>query len=329
LNNGLHKEAARMSWEKFRELFEAEYLTGLRPDTRDVYANVFNLFEQVCNPRSLRAVSERTVSAFAAGLRKLPGRCGRESMMPSTIRARLQFLHTALSWAVQQKLMPAVPGFPKVKVPKKKPQPVPLESFERILAKAPDRHARTFLLAGWLAGLRLNEALHLEWEKAEDAPWVDFGRDRIVFPAEFVKAVEDQWVPLDPQLRAALEAMPRAGRRVFRFVSGRTGRPLDDSSVSDFVSKLAKKAGVKLSMHGLRRGFGCRYAGKVSAQVLQKLMRHANIKTTMDFYANVDEAVEEAVLGPKRNRKRNTQAGPAAGQSRESDVTAKGSEGNG
>ena len=59
-------------------------------------------------------------------------------------------------------------------------------------------------------------------------------------------------------------------------------------------------------MHALRRGFGCRYAGKVSAHVLQRLMRHASIKTTMDYYANVDAAVEEAVLGPQRNTLRNT-----------------------
>jgi hypothetical protein len=50
-------------------------------------------------------------------------------------------------------------------------------------------------------------------------------------------------------------------------------------------------------MHSLRKGFGCRYASHVPAQVLQKLMRHANIKTTMDYYANVDAAVEAAVLG--------------------------------
>jgi hypothetical protein len=50
-------------------------------------------------------------------------------------------------------------------------------------------------------------------------------------------------------------------------------------------------------MHTLRKGFGCRYAGKVPAQVLQKLMRHRNIKTTMDYYCNVDQAVMEAVLG--------------------------------
>lgn len=63
-------------------------------------------------------------------------------------------------------------------------------------------------------------------------------------------------------------------------------------------------------MKELRKGFGCHYAGKVSAHVLQRLMRHAEIKTTMSYYANVDAAVEEAVLGPQRNSLRNTR--PAA-----------------
>ena len=60
-------------------------------------------------------------------------------------------------------------------------------------------------------------------------------------------------------------------------------------------------------MHKLRKGFGCRYAGRVPAQVLQKLMRHSNIAITMTYYANVDAAVEEAVLGPQRNGLRNNQ----------------------
>jgi integrase len=85
--------------------------------------------------------------------------------------------------------------------------------------------------------------------------------------------------------------------------------PVTVSGMSQVVRYLAKRAGVKLTMKALRRGFGCRYAGKVSAHVLQKLMRHASIKTTMDYYANVDVAVEEAVLGVKRNSLRNNQAG--------------------
>ena len=48
-------------------------------------------------------------------------------------------------------------------------------------------------------------------------------------------------------------------------------------------------------MHTLRKGFGCRYAGRVAAHVLQRFMRHANIKTTMDYYANVDDAKQAAI----------------------------------
>jgi integrase len=308
LNNGRYQEASRMSWERFRELFEEEYVAPLRANTRRNYAAALDAFERLCNPKQLRGVSERTLSSFAAALRKEPGRtAGLEGMAASTVRVRLQFLHTALSWAAEQKLLPEVPRFPAVKVPKKDPQPVAAEVFERLLAKAKGELMRAYLLCGWLAGLRLSEALVLEWAENDKFPWVDFARDRIVLPAEFVKAVKDQWVPLDPELRAALEALPRQGAKVFRFVDSR-GRPLTVNGVSQKVADLAQKAGVRLTMKSPRRGFGCRYAGKVPAQVLQKLMRHANIKTTMDYYANVDDAAMEAVLGRQRNTSRNNGA---------------------
>jgi integrase len=250
---------------------------------------------------SLRTISERTISAFVAELRRLPTR-GRDGLLASTIHLRLQHLKTALRWAVHQGLLPKCPRFPRVDVPEKLPQPVPLESFERIYDKATgDAQMQAYLLCGWLAGLRLSEAFELEWDETEAAPYVDFARNRIVLPAAVVKGKKDQWVPLDPVLRAALEALPRHGKKVFRFLHQRTHRPIRLSAVSDRVIQLAKKAGVRLTMHTLRKGFGCRYAGKVPAQVLQKLMRHRNIKTTMDFYANVDAAVEAAVLGESGN----------------------------
>ena len=227
-------------------------------------------------------------------------------MQASTIRVRLQFLHTALHWAEDQGLLPSCPRFPAIKVPKKKPQPVATEAFERMVERAPDDNMRVFLLAGWLAGLRLSEALELEWEETDEAPYLDFDRQRIVLPAEFVKAAEDQWLPLDSLLAEAIRGLPRNGPKVFRFISERGGGPLSPSALSCRVRRVARLAGVKLTMKTLRRGFGCRYAGRVPAQVLQKLMRHSNITITMAYYANVDEAVMEAVLGPQRNSSRNT-----------------------
>jgi integrase len=315
LNHGRYQEASRMTWERFRELFEAEFVTARRPHTRHNYEDTFNAFERLCRPTTLRGVNERAVSAFAAALRQEPGQAAGETLAAGTIKVRMQFLRTALRWAAVQKFIPAVPQFPAVKVPRKRPQPVPTESFEKLLAKSPDQHTRAFLLCGWLAGMRMAEALALEWEETDKAPWVDFGRQRVHFPAAFVKAVEDQWVPLDPALREALESLPRQGRSVFGSAGG---RPLTRQALNRRIARLARRAGVKLNMRSLRRGFGCRYAGKVSAQVLQRLMRHSSITITMTYYANVDEAAMEAVLGPQRNGSRN-----AAGAGRESAADAK------
>src|SRR5262245_10288585 len=48
LNNGKYQEASRMSWERFRELFEAEYFPNCRPGSRKVYRGMFELFERIC-----------------------------------------------------------------------------------------------------------------------------------------------------------------------------------------------------------------------------------------------------------------------------------------
>jgi integrase len=305
LNHGLHKDRSRMTWEKFRQSFEEEYVDGKRPATQENYRHVFDAFERLCSPQSLRSITERTISAFVAGMRKMKLKNGRDGMQPATMKVYLQFLRTALRWAVQQKMMPSVPGFPAIKVPKRRPQAVPLEAFERLLEKAPDAEMRAFFLCGWLAGLRISEAMALEWEETQDAPYLDFDKERIWLPANFVKAVEDQWLPLDRLLAETLRALPQQGRKVFVLRSRVTGERMTRGGMSMRVTNLARKAGVKMSMHSTRRGFLCRYAEKVSAQVLQRLARHSSIKTTMDYYTNVDTALEEAVLG-KRNTMRNT-----------------------
>jgi integrase len=329
LNNGLHKEASRMGWEKFRELFEAEYLPNLRPSTQKCYREVLDAFEKHCAPNQLKAITERTISAFVSQLRQVPLRAGKVGTEPYTIHVRLRFLHGVLKWGADQNLIPKCPRFPTVKYPKRKPQPVPAESFEKLLLKATDPQMQAFLLCGWLAGLRLAEAFSLEWVQTDEAPYVVLDRNRIVLPAGFVKAVEDQWVPMDPVLRQALEALPRRGKKVFRFTDGRATSPdhpaidrlVGVDAVAQRIVRLAKEAGVKMTMKSLRRGFGCRYAGKVSAHVLQRLMRHSDIRITMDYYANIDAAVEEAVLGPQRNSSRNTTSSTTPVTETPTDVT--------
>jgi len=184
--------------------------------------------------------------------------------------------------------------------PRDKPQPVPTESFEKLLAKAPDPLWRAFLLCGWYGGMRLSEASHLQWERSDTLPWVDFEANKIMLPAVFAKSGEDQLVPLHPVLRQALAELPRTGLGVFPFRSRRGGGPLSRNGITNRVLDMAKQAGVRLSMHRLRKGFGCRAAkqlGKGNAPILHTLMRHSSMQVTMDFYASVDDVLQEAIRG--------------------------------
>jgi integrase len=55
------------------------------------------------------------------------------------------------------------------------------------------------------------------------------------------------------------------------------------------VAKDADKGTVKYaSAHDLRRSFGTRWASKVKTPVLQRLMRHRNIATTLKYYVSLD-----------------------------------------
>jgi integrase len=176
------------------------------------------------------------------------------------------------------------------KVPKKKIiRKIVAEEFERLLLVAPDDCWEAFLQTAWFTGMRRNEMLDLVWEADSGMPWVDFGQSRIWIPAAYNKSDADQWVPLHPELVAVLKARQQPRGRLF---------PLSESprEVSRKFTKLAKKAGLKISLHDLRRSFGSRYAAVVPAPVLQRLMRHADIKTTLTFYADVDGVLDEAIL---------------------------------
>src|SRR5262249_43452853 len=140
----------------------------------------------------------------------------------------------------------------------------------------------------------------LRWDRSEEWPWLDLANNRIVLPAVFAKSAEDQLAPLHPTLREALEALPRTHAKVFPFRSRKGGGPLTRNGITNRVLEMARRAGVKLSMHRLRKGFGCRVAkhiGKGGAAMLHELMRHSSMQITMDFYANVDDALQDAIKG--------------------------------
>jgi len=106
-------------------------------------------------------------------------------------------------------------------------------------------------------------------------------------------------------LSKSLEYMDRRTGKVAKlvmrdlvFINWRTGEPIKNSSYDTHLYKLCDAAKIKrFSMHTLRHTYATRAIERgIQPKVLQKLLGHASIKTTMDRYVHVtDDSLQMAV----------------------------------
>jgi integrase len=184
-----------------------------------------------------------------------------------------------------------------------KGRPITAEEFDRMLSKATDvrpadsSYFERLQRGLWLSGLRLEEALELTWDDY-NRPRVDLTgrRPLMLIPAEHQKNHTDTLHPVAPEFAEFLEATPEGDRKGYVF-------PLPfrrKDTVSKIITAIGAAAGIKVnteartgkvkfaSAHDLRRAFGERWAKRVMPAVLQKLMRHSHIETTLKYYVGMD-----------------------------------------
>jgi integrase len=161
---------------------------------------------------------------------------------------------------------------------------------------------RHYLTGLWLSGLRLAESLQLYWDRP-DRLCIELGsrRPMLRIPAECEKGNRDRLLPITPDFAEWLLTTLEADRhgRVFRPMMPSGNLALAEQA-GRLVALVRELAGVKVhtdprtgkvkyaSAHDLRRSFGSRWAKRVMPAVLQKLMRHESIETSMGYYVDLD-----------------------------------------
>jgi integrase len=316
LRNGIYQAPNKITWKQFREKYLAEKGPMLSPKTVGSFKSAANHLERVLNPDRLIKLTAAAVSRFQTLLRQ-------EGMGDSTIANVLRHLKAALSWGVGQGLLQAVPKMVMPKSGKAKARAVTMEEFERMVAAVPkvrpnEADAWIFYLRGlYASGLRLQESLSLSWD-LESSFAIDLTGRRPCFriEASAQKSRKDERLPMTEDFYNLLMEVPEAERtgKVFKLSIH------DDKQVSKEVGKFGKRAGVVVatvekrkkvggklittsvkkfaSPHDLRRAFATRWSMRVRPATLQRLMRHSNITTTMDYYVSLDaDSVGDEVWG--------------------------------
>jgi integrase len=152
--------------------------------------------------------------------------------------------------------------------------------------------------------------------------------------AESEKGNQDRLLPMTPDFAEFLQSVPEEERTglIFHPKAAKVrGDRLRLDTVSSIICKIGEKAGVVVdtnqktgkvkfaSSHDLRRSFGERWSMEVMPPVLQQLMRHSSIITTMNFYVgrNAEKAAaalweaksSDGIRDGKQNRSNTSDSG--------------------
>jgi integrase len=303
LREGRYHSPLKTTWAEFKERYETEKLASLALRTGDKTANVLGWVEKVLKPNRLAELTAGRISYLQAQMREA-------GLAEATIKGNLAHLKAALRWAERIGLLVKAP---RIDMPKRakgadvmKGRPITTEEFERMLEAVPKVVGaeaapswRHYLHGLWLSGLRLSESLELWWDR-DDRLCVDLAGKypMLRIPAELEKGHQDRLLPMAPEFAEFLLVTPEPERigPVFDLRARQDGQRVKADWVDKVVAEIGDTAGVKVrtdpntgkvkfaSAHDLRRSFGERWAARVMPAVLQELMRHESIETTLRYY---------------------------------------------
>jgi site-specific recombinase XerD len=257
-----------------QQLIEELVLGGYSPRTQECYIHqVYHLAKYYhLAPDQLSDQQVRAYLFYLANERQLSA-----STLNQAVNAFRFFYQRVLHRDVEA----LIRALPRSRKPVRRPQVFSLEELERLFTVGcPHLKHRAFLVTVYGAGLRLSEACRLRVQ--------DLLPDRQQIRVEQGKGKKDRYTLFSPPLQEELRIYWKAFRpRQWLFSSSRDSqRPMEERTGQGIFYRAVKRAGLpgKGGIHSLRHSFATHLVeAKVELPVVQKLMGHNHLSTTMVY----------------------------------------------
>jgi len=298
---GTYRAETRKSWADFRKEYEEKVVALTSPGNQTSVRIALDHFEAAIHPGQVRTLTTADIDEFVARRRRDEGEKGGE-ISPATINKELRHIRAALRVAHDYKYLTEVPKVRMIKTPEKLPTYVPPEEFAAIyqacdVAKrpvaaeySPGTWWRALLTFAYMTGWRIREITALRWSD------LSLDKGYAVTRHADNKGRRDDLCPLHPvlieHLRPLVGGAVEGGHAlVFHW-------PGSDRPLWDVYREIQEAAGIHLEcnedhdhtpgcyvygFHDLRRAFATCNADMLSADALQKLMRHKDYSTTKRY----------------------------------------------
>ncbi len=307
--------------------FLSKKVSRRRPSTRAMYRRTF---DQLCafvgESTPIRRIDTETADTFIATRGNL--RCSEQALSEWSRNQYITNCRTAFKVAIEWGYIPRNPFAsvePERKLQGKDWHHLTPTEFEDLLTEAPDNRWRAFYLLAYTAGLRFGELFNLTWAD------IDFDRGRVHVRPRKASAKIPPFHVKDKEARTLLlprrtidvltawqaeapEGVPLVLLTADRWavVESRWDECREEeaaewqnrnimNNVLREVRRHVKRAGIEtrylMTVHTFRKSFGQNHADAgTPIHVLQKLMGHASIATTRQFYVQHTDANDRDAL---------------------------------
>jgi site-specific recombinase XerD len=257
-------------------------LSGYSPSTVELYTAAVAELSRAYGGKPLRVSAEQIRSY----LRDL---VVRRKLSPRTVNLRIAALkHFYRFMAVTPNPLEEIP---RVRLDKKLPSVLTKDEALRVLDAVDSIRNKAAVSLLYSAGLRLGECIHLHVS--------DIDSKLMLVRVRQGKGRKERFTILSERTLELLRAHARKHRPRQWLFPGRGGA-LHPSALSQAVKRAAERAGIRkrISPHTLRHSFATHLLEQgAQLQVIQKLLGHASVRTTM-LYTHVSQAMVREVVSP-------------------------------